>query len=303
MSSATGASGSGGGSGGGGDTKASSGQEKEKELDIENASRGVWLVKVPKYMSSRWEKASAMTEIGRLKITIGADKKPEILFDVTDQVVQTQPKDKAKSKEKEKEKPGKDGKDGKGKGDKRKEPPEDIPEVFPKEHRFAISDISHQHLAVFSQSKEEKNRSKLTLEGTVVQKGECRPMGNDQYMKLKMQSIVQASRPTRLVQQLDKAVVAFKPVSAHRAEIEFDAKKKTEGKKSREDEDVVTERLFAAFEKHQYYNIKDLEKVTKQPIPYLKEILKKICIYNAKNPHKNMWELKPEYRHYGSDTK
>lgn len=31
---------------------------------------------------------------------------------------------------------------------------------------------------------------------------------------------------------------------------------------------------------------------------YLKEILKDVCNYNLKNPHKNMWELKPEYRHY-----
>jgi hypothetical protein len=26
--------------------------------------------------------------------------------------------------------------------------------------------------------------------------------------------------------------------------------------------------------------------------------LKEVCNYNLKNPHKNMWELKPEYRHY-----
>ncbi len=41
---------------------------------------------------------------------------------------------------------------------------------------------------------------------------------------------------------------------------------------------------------------------------YLKEILKEICHYNMKAPHRYMWELKPEYRHYksqdatGSDT-
>ena len=31
---------------------------------------------------------------------------------------------------------------------------------------------------------------------------------------------------------------------------------------------------------------------------YLKDILKEICNYNMKAPHRNMWELKPEYRHY-----
>ncbi|GFS79365.1 general transcription factor IIF subunit 2 [Trichonephila clavipes] len=86
------------------------------------------------------------------------------------------------------------------------------------------------------------------------------------------------------------------------AEIEYEQKKKAEGRKARDDKDKVMDMLFAAFEKHQYYNIKDLEKITKQPVPYLKEILKEICNYNAKNPHKSTWELKPEYRHYkGSD--
>lgn len=29
----------------------------EKELDCSNASRGVWLVKVPKYIAKKWEKS------------------------------------------------------------------------------------------------------------------------------------------------------------------------------------------------------------------------------------------------------
>lgn len=61
--------------------------------------------------------------------------------------------------------------------------------------------------------------------------------------------------------------------------------------------------LFNAFEKHQYYNIKDLVTLTNQPISYLKEILKEICEYSVKNPHKNTWHLKPEYRHYSSEKK
>lgn len=75
-------------------------------------------------------------------------------------------------------------------------------------------------------------------------------------------------------------------------------RKKAEGKKARDDKEAVLDMLFAAFEKHQYYNIKDLVKITKQPITYLKEILNEVCNYNSKNPHRNMWELKPEYRHY-----
>ena len=61
--------------------------------------------------------------------------------------------------------------------------------------------------------------------------------------------------------------------------------------------------LFGLFEKHQYYNIRDLVKETRQPVTYLKEVLKEVCVYNVKAPHKNMWELKPEYRHYKKEEK
>lgn len=50
------------------------------------------------------------------------------------------------------------------------------------------------------------------------------------------------------------------------SQIEFEQMKKSEGKKSREDKEKVMDMLFAAFEKHQYYNIKDLVRLTKQPV-------------------------------------
>lgn len=143
---------------------------------------------------------------------------------------------------------------------------------------------------------------KLFMEGRIVQKLECRPYADNTYYKLKSESIRKASMPQRQVQQLDRIVQNFKPISDHKHNIEYQEKKKAEGKKARDDKDSVLNVLFAAFEKHQYYNIKDLQKITRQPIVYLKEILKEVCNYNLKNPHKNMWELKPEYRHYKQDT-
>ena len=38
------------------------------------------------------------------------------------------------------------------------------------------------------------------------------------------------------------------------------------GKRIRDDKDVVTNRLYEIFEKHQYYNIQDLVKLTNQPV-------------------------------------
>jgi transcription initiation factor TFIIF subunit beta len=119
-------------------------------------------------------------------------------------------------------------------------------------------------------------------------------------MDLKKQRIIEARQPTRLVQQLEKAVVNYKPVVTQRAETE--TRRKNDQKKSREDKDKVLDMLFTAFEKHQYYYLKDLEKITNQPIGYLKDILREIAVFNVKSPFKNMWELKSEYRHYNKQS-
>lgn len=245
--------------------------DQDKDVDCTYAARGVWLVKVPKYIASRWSKAPPMSEAGRLRITKVANGKSDIRFTLSDECVNM--KDPAEKSD------------------------------IPKEHRFVISNIANQSLAVFSQNKvvedgTEHSSGKVHLEGQVVQKGECRPFGDDRYMQLKRQAIVDAGQPMRKVKHLERIVQNYKPVANHQNNMEFEQKKKAEGKKAREDKDKVLDMLFSAFEKHQYYNIKDLEKITRQPVPYLKEILKEICNYNAKNPHKNMWELKPEYRHY-----
>lgn len=70
----------------------------------------------------------------------GPGGKPEILFDVADELI-----DKV---EVTKESPAKGIKD-KGLVKLGGEPPKKIP----KEHRFAITDISHQHLAIFSHAR------------------------------------------------------------------------------------------------------------------------------------------------------
>ena len=117
-------------------------------------------------------------------------------------------------------------------------------------------------------------------------------------MKMKHKSFEAAIQPKKTTVQLSTPVNAYKPIANHAGNILHEKMKKSEGKKSRDDKERVLEILFGLFEKHQYYNIKDLAKGTRQPITYLKEILNEVCLYNVKNPHKNMWELRPEYRHY-----
>lgn len=140
------------------------------------------------------------------------------------------------------------------------------------------------------------------MDGSITRRADIRPSdaGSVQYMEFKKAQIRSALVPTRIAKAAPNVVNNYKPVSDHgkrKAAEVSDSGRKVE-KKLREDRDVVLEKLFQAFEKHQYFNIKDLVDITNQPVGYLKDLLKEFCEYNVKNPHKNMWELKPEYRHY-----
>lgn len=244
----------------------------DRELDLSNAGRGVWLVKVPKYIARKWEKAPSQMDVGKLRISKVTGQKAQVSLTLSDDVVNLEPEDK-----------------------------------IPTEHKLDVSVVTKQTLGVFSHvipsASAKDETEKLYMEGRIVQKLECRPVADMSYMKLKMESFKKAAVPQKKVQAIDKIVQNFKPVKDHKHNIEYIQKKKAEGKKARDDKNFVMDMLFKSFEKHQYYNIKDLVKITKQPIGYLKEILKEVCDYNMKNPHKNMWELKKEYRHYKADDK
>lgn len=45
-----------------------SSNHSEKDLDLTSVKRGVWLVKVPKYIANRWEKAPGNIEVAKLEI-------------------------------------------------------------------------------------------------------------------------------------------------------------------------------------------------------------------------------------------
>ena len=162
-----------------------------------------------------------------------------------------------------------------------------------------MSTIAAQTLGVFSCSSTPGEGDKLSMEGKVVQRAECCPISNALYSDIKKDALTKAGEPKRMLKQLDKHVTtSFKPVSIHASSLANERAKKAEGKKMRDDKEKVQEIIFELFEKHQYYNIKDLMQETRQPIAYLKEILKDICNYCVKPPHRYMYELKPEYRHY-----
>ncbi|GAA31513.2 transcription initiation factor TFIIF subunit beta [Clonorchis sinensis] len=150
----------------------------------------------------------------------------------------------------------------------------------------------------FSNSSSARYSRRLSLFGRVNSRAECRPPPNTRYMMLKAQQMKEINRPKHEVRLLYEPVRNYKPVANHISNIEYEARKRAEGKNLRREKDDVMQDLFKAFERHQYYTIRDLILLTKQPVTYLTEILKEIAIFNPRAPHKNMWELKPEYRHY-----
>jgi len=256
----------------------------DRDLDLANSVRGVWLVKVPKYISDRWEKAAPNTEVGKLRIRKVNGAKPDVNFTLADAVCAPLA--------------------GLSDADKL-----DLVrnsstyQQIPKEHKFRVSSIAAQTLGVFSHALTDPEDTaavdKLSVEGKVVQRAECCPNNGSLYSAIKKEALTKAGEPRRMVKQLDKHVTtSFKPVANHATNLAHDRQKKQEGKKMRDDKDKVQEILFALFEKHQFYNIKDLAQETRQPMAYLKQILKEVCNYSVKPPHRNMWELKPEYRHY-----
>jgi len=268
------------------------GKDKSKkalELELANSNRDVWLVKVPKYISDRWAKAGPMADVGKLRIRRVPGMRADVQFTLSDSICapitglsEHESLNLVRNSS--------------------------TSQAIPKEHKFKISSIATQTLGVFSHIPGDKEAvppvaDRIQIEGRVVQRAECGPINNKSYMNIKREAITKAGEPMRKVMKLDKNVTSsFKPVANHQMNINYDKQKKLVGKKMRDDKDKVMEILFALFEKHQYYNIKDLAQETRQPIAYLKQILNEVCNYNVKPPNRNMWELKPEFRHYKDES-
>ncbi|XP_059060585.1 general transcription factor IIF subunit 2-like [Achroia grisella] len=246
-----------------------------RDLDLSHTRREVWLVKVPKYVANRWDKSLGTNEVGKLKISRLAGQKSQVQLSLSEAELCLE---------------------------------DSGEQSIPKEHRLDVSYVTRQSLGVFSHAIPSDSDAvipeseKLYMEGRIVQKLECRPHADSVYYKRKSESITKASIPQRQVQRLARIEPKFKPIVINYFLLQIRLKKKFKGKKYRDDIETVLISLFAAFEKHQYYNIRDLHKITNQPMKYLKTVMKDICNYNLKNPHKYMWELKPEYRHYKQES-
>ena len=59
----------------------------DKDLDLSNSNRGVWLVKVPKYIADRWESVEPNETVGKVKLSKRTGEKPLITLSLDDKVI------------------------------------------------------------------------------------------------------------------------------------------------------------------------------------------------------------------------
>lgn len=225
----------------------------------------VFLVKIPNYMEEAFSKGPPGEEIGKLKIYLDKTKKPVFTFNKENQI-----------------------------------------ENSPNEHEFIQDNLTDANMFVLSEEKiptpdvrtqpAPATGGALAIKGKVTKRCAMKPVMNENYMKWKRGKFEQENTPDMQIIQIDAVVQNFRPRANN--DINNKKSKNDEGKNFRADKEQVTEQLFSIFQKHQYYKLPDLVKLTKQPVGYLKEILKEICDFNLSGLHKGTYELKSQYRYY-----
>ncbi|VVA91909.1 unnamed protein product [Arabis nemorensis] len=144
-------------------------------------------------------------------------------------------------------------------------------------------------MSIFS----EANQGKVAVEGTVTNKLDMIPhCGIEEYGKLCRLS----NRKDRQIQVLENCRGEYltpKPVM-----VEKRKKLKHCVKRTRGDRSEVEAKMFQLFERQPKWTLKQLLRETNQPMQFLREILKELCVYNARS---RTHELKPEYKYPGEE--
>ncbi|TWW77369.1 general transcription factor IIF subunit 2-like [Takifugu flavidus] len=160
--------------------------------------------------------------------------------------------------------------------------------AVPRKHSITVQPAGGQMLGVFSE-----NSDDIDYLGKVLVRADCTPAYFDEYLRLKRLEKKKSPQKAKML-QIQSPIANYKPVSKHPYHRED--KRKVGAQYTSMDKKLVMDLLFSAFEKHQYCNIKQLVDMTKQPVVYLKSILREIGVYNVTGTHKYTWELRPEYR-------
>lgn len=229
-------------------------------LDITNADRRVWLVKVPDYLSERLnELEEDGLDIGSVRIYKATQDTPaKVMVKLAESgPCGDMPKDYSMAFSKCDQKMHLFSEDIAGRATR-------IEGRVDKEF-YMKPVMNDEYRQVMSKRREAASRPKRTI-----------------------QMVTDIHEPTKL--GLIKHHREQDLIRAQKARIVPDERRERLPKKD------VMDILFKAFERMPHWNFTGLVQLCQQPTVYLKEILGEIAVYNKRGPYKNLYELKPEYK-------
>lgn len=278
------------------------------EFDLSRADQGVWLMKVPHFVSDRWKEmvdkptaAAGAAGAGAAAAGAGAGAivgRIRMAFDPLNATGE--------------------GGQASTQFTMRLELPaaadSSSAAAIPGEYRLAFAP-DHVPMHVFSES----SHGRVALEGRVEHKFDMQPPSCDEGYRRMLQTrerkwntpkrtikMMDSSRPSRSNLPMPGTVANTKrkppsstlPAFASGSRgVGVGGASAADNKRVRGSRETVEGRLFVLFEERPFWTLRQLVDATQQPQQFLKEVLGDICVYNKRGPNQGLYELKPEYKH------
>ncbi|EGV60973.1 transcription initiation factor IIF subunit beta [Yamadazyma tenuis] len=291
------------------------------DMDLTNGNQKIWLVKLPKYLATKWQNPNLMgKQLGRVKIrntTANGHKKLEVKLVVDDStandeipqeydisILNTQVRNsyvfseenlqrfKAENTELSSDRPI----------EKTPEVEEDYRQR--RYNRFGNGQNQNQNPDAVPFVKTIPKKTALC--GKICHDCQIRPSITDKRAKdyAARKHTIQKEKVRPKVVLLDEipgvsqsnAGPSFKGRGTNVFLKPNTNKNKNEGRAIRMPQKDLLDLLFRLFEEYEYWSIKGLRERTKQPESYLKESLDSIANLIKKGPYTSKYNLKPEYK-------
>ncbi|OAG29194.1 transcription initiation factor TFIIF subunit beta [Nematocida displodere] len=137
------------------------------------------------------------------------------------------------------------------------------------------------------------------IDGVVTEEVYAKPEITPEYLRYKRERELVLSREKKGVKTVDSLREGIRMEKYGSTEYDLMARKRKkmllDKKRERLAKTEVMDIIFKAFEEYPYWSLKDLADRSGQPQAYIQEILSEIAVMNKKT-HRNMFELKPEYK-------
>lgn len=250
----------------------------EQHLETADAETPVWLVKVPKFLATRWAKAAEEGGPGAVLGSVSTPSEAEELRHVAPVSFEL--------------------------------PAEAAVEGLPLHYQIqALSGGGSGDMHVFSNTAD--GQSSVT--GKVAQRLEFRPQRNMEgftqkwgkvdidptYCKLSKQRYEAATHRTRKMMTLDDPrgrMLHLPKYSGKRPTEAPRGQRPSDLKRVRMDKDDLERLLFRCFEKKAFWGFSELVEETDQPSQWLKQVLLGVASLNKTGENKQKYELKAEYQ-------